>query len=106
MPHATQGGTVDVGAAARMVLTDWNDGRIPYFAEPPQRAADDHAAAAIVAGWSAEFEADQVRSDERPLPHNICLHRSLIAPKLDDGLPTPKHVSSMFAVNVWFRVPA
>lgn len=64
VPHAAQGGTVDVDAAARMVLTDWNDGRIPYFAEPPQRGADDHAAAAIVAGWSAEFEADQVRSED------------------------------------------
>ena len=55
-----QGGTVNVDAAARTVLSDWNDGRIPYFTEPPVRAADDHAAAAIVAGWGASFSADEV----------------------------------------------
>lgn len=59
---------MDVDAAARMVLTDWNDGRIPYFTEPPARAADDHAASAIVASWSSQFEADQV-----PAPP-ACLH--------------------------------
>jgi len=52
---------VNVDAAARTVLMDWNDGRIPYYTEPPVRAKDDHAAAAIVADWSAAFSADTVR---------------------------------------------
>ena len=60
-----QGGTVNVEAAARTVLTDWNDGRIPYFTEPPQRSADDHAGASIVASWGAEFQADEVLPDPR-----------------------------------------
>jgi hypothetical protein len=48
-------------AAARIVLQDWNDGRIPFFTRPPVR--DDHgeAAAAIVPSWGADFDAEAVR---------------------------------------------
>ncbi|KPI88126.1 putative GTPase protein [Leptomonas seymouri] len=31
----TRGGQVDEEATARMILTDWNDGRIPYYTYPP-----------------------------------------------------------------------
>ncbi|KAK7201354.1 Ras-like small GTPase [Novymonas esmeraldas] len=31
----TRGGVVDEEATARMILTDWNDGRIPYYTYPP-----------------------------------------------------------------------
>lgn len=31
-----KGGTADVNAAARMVLADWNQQKIPYHSEPPQ----------------------------------------------------------------------
>lgn len=61
----SKGGTVDVNAAARIVLSDWNDGRIPFFTEPPERARDSHADAAIVADWSAEFQADEVFAAEQ-----------------------------------------
>ena len=70
---------MDVDAAARMVLTDWNDGRIPYFTEPPERAADDHADAAIAASWAAEFEADQVWHllHTRCPPCAVCFRQTL-----------------------------
>ncbi|EFJ45692.1 hypothetical protein VOLCADRAFT_42065, partial [Volvox carteri f. nagariensis] len=32
-----RGGTPDSAAAARVVLQDWNDGRIPYYTTPPER---------------------------------------------------------------------
>ncbi len=32
-----RGGTPDAAAAARIVLQDWNDGRIPYYTTPPER---------------------------------------------------------------------
>ncbi|KAK9837475.1 hypothetical protein WJX81_005030 [Elliptochloris bilobata] len=59
-----KGGTTDNSAAARIVLQDWNDGRIPFFTRPPKR--DDHgeAAAAIVPAWGAEFDAEAVFADE------------------------------------------
>lgn len=31
-----KGGTPDVNAAARIVIADWNQQKIPYFSEPPQ----------------------------------------------------------------------
>ena len=49
-----------MAAAARVVLTDWNDGRIQFYTEPPQRSSGGHDAAAIVKDWSADFNADQV----------------------------------------------
>ena len=55
-----RGGTVDTAAAARIVLTDWNDGRIPFYTEPPKRDSGGHAAAAIVQDFATDFSADQV----------------------------------------------
>ena len=31
-----QGGTPDILAAARQILTDWNHQKIPYFSRPPE----------------------------------------------------------------------
>ena len=54
------GGTADTVAAARVVLADWNDGRIRFYTEPPQRSSGGHDGAAIVKDWAADFNADQV----------------------------------------------
>ena len=51
---------MNTDAAARIVLTDWNDGRIPYYTEPPQRLTAAPEDAAIVSNWGADFDADQV----------------------------------------------
>ena len=58
-----KGGTVDIQAAAKVVLQDWNDGRIPFYTMPPQRESQQgHSAAEVVAHWGADFDADKVRS--------------------------------------------
>ena len=62
-----KGGVPDMVAAARVVLTDWNGGRIPYYTSPPERgsAADKkHIAAEVVTDWAKEFNADKVFSAE------------------------------------------
>ena len=46
-------------AAARILLHDWNDGRIPFFTMPPQRDTQGNAAA-VVPSWSVDFNVDQV----------------------------------------------
>ena len=57
-----KGGTVDVQAAAKVVLQDWNDGRIPFYTMPPQREAQQgHEAAEVVTNFGPDFDADQVR---------------------------------------------
>ena len=61
-----KGGIPDMKAAARVVLTDWNNGRIPYYTSPPKRDAHkEHAGAEIVTDWSAEFDADKVFAAEQ-----------------------------------------
>lgn len=56
-----KGGTSDLQAAAKIVLQDWNDGRIPYYTMPPQREAQQgHAAAEVVTNWGTQFDADEV----------------------------------------------
>lgn len=47
-------------AAARIMLHDWNDGRISYYTLPPKRNDHGHAAAAVVPAYSTEFNADEV----------------------------------------------
>ena len=47
-------------AAAKILLHDWNDGRIPFFTMPPQRTSHGHAAAAVMPSWSQDFNIDQV----------------------------------------------
>lgn len=60
-----KGGIPDMLAAARIVLQDWNDGRIPFFTLPPSRGNEEFADAQIVAGWASDFNANEVFANER-----------------------------------------
>lgn len=74
-----RGGTPDLQAAARVVLGDWNNGKIPYYTNPPRRGDGKHESAAVVSAWGQEFDADAVFAAERS---------AVIAglPSLDEGL--------------------
>jgi nuclear GTP-binding protein len=51
----------------RVVLNDWNSGRIPYYTTPPKRGSKadrKHAAAEVVTDWAKEFNADKVFAAE------------------------------------------
>ena len=66
-----KGGVPDMLAAARVVLNDWNGGRIPYYTTPPARgdAVDrKHAAAEVVGDWRKEFDAEKVFQRMRRTP--------------------------------------
>jgi len=54
-----RGGVPDLDATARIVLMDWNAGRIPYYTIPPARQAHE-VASTVVQGWSKEFALPQV----------------------------------------------
>ncbi|KAJ7537232.1 hypothetical protein O6H91_12G104000 [Diphasiastrum complanatum] len=60
-----KGGLVDKIAAARVVLHDWNEGKIPHYSLPPIREASQCSEAAIVADWGKEFVVDEVYKDEQ-----------------------------------------
>lgn len=59
-----KGGIVDVESAARIVLHDWNEGKIPYYTMPPVRNQDEPSEARIVSELSKEFNIDEVYSGE------------------------------------------
>ncbi|KAF2284506.1 hypothetical protein GH714_025909 [Hevea brasiliensis] len=59
-----KGGVVDVEAAARVVLHDWNEGKIPYYTMPPTRNQDEPSEAKIVSELGKEFNVDEVYSGE------------------------------------------
>lgn len=72
MAHVAAPGGQDVGlcfhisrlfwlqAAARIVLQDWNTGKIPYYTLPPARETVVEGSSVVVPGYSDEFNADQV----------------------------------------------
>ncbi|CAK9321980.1 unnamed protein product [Citrullus colocynthis] len=59
-----KGGIVDVEAAARIVLHDWNEGKIPYYTIPPVRNQVEPSEARIVSELGKEFDIDAVYSGE------------------------------------------
>ncbi|KDP26401.1 hypothetical protein JCGZ_17559 [Jatropha curcas] len=59
-----KGGIVDVEAAARIVLHDWNEGKIPYYTMPPIRNREEPSEARIVSELGKEFNVDEVYSGE------------------------------------------
>ncbi|GFZ13454.1 GTP-binding family protein [Actinidia rufa] len=50
--------------AARIVLHDWNEGKIPYHTMPPTRNQEEPAEAKIVSELGKEFNIDEVYSSE------------------------------------------
>ncbi|KAI4356226.1 hypothetical protein L6164_000265 [Bauhinia variegata] len=59
-----KGGLVDVEAAARIILHDWNEGKIPYYTMPPVRNQGEPSEARIVSEFSKEFNIDEVYNRE------------------------------------------
>ncbi|KAJ6820717.1 guanine nucleotide-binding protein-like NSN1 [Iris pallida] len=58
-----KGGIVDTEAAARIVLHDWNEGKIPYYTLPPTREQVD-LETTIVSEFGKEFDIDEVYKTE------------------------------------------
>lgn len=66
-----KGGTVDVDAAARIVLHDWNEGRIPYYTLPPTRDGGEPMQAKIISDLGKKFNVDEVYATESSFIENL-----------------------------------
>ncbi|GLJ21658.1 hypothetical protein SUGI_0403390 [Cryptomeria japonica] len=66
-----KGGVPDVTAAARIVLHDWNEGKIPYYTLPPTRNEGEHLDSAIVSSWGKEFDLDEFYKQESDMISNL-----------------------------------
>ncbi|CAL9156204.1 unnamed protein product [Musa hybrid cultivar] len=62
-----KGGIVDIEAAARIVLHDWNEGKIPYYTLPPTRDHEDNLDSTVVPQFGKEFDVDEVYKTESSL---------------------------------------
>lgn len=65
------GGVADYQTAARVVLQDWNTGRIPYYSIPPETDPSIHVGAEIVNTWGKEFNIEDLLAieEEQVLTH-------------------------------------
>ena len=63
MGKLKRGGIPDREKAARILLGDWNSGKIKYFTHPPEQA-ETNMAAEIVSQFAAEFSLDKVDQTE------------------------------------------
>ncbi|KAK9081358.1 hypothetical protein Syun_031137 [Stephania yunnanensis] len=59
-----KGGVLDVEAVARIVLHDWNGGKIPYYTMPPTRTQSETSESAIVSELGKEFNIDEAYTGE------------------------------------------
>lgn len=59
-----KGGVMDLTAAAKLVLKDWNEGKIPHYSLPPVRLQHEQVDTAIVSEFSKEFNIEDVYRDE------------------------------------------
>ncbi|OIT07148.1 PREDICTED: guanine nucleotide-binding protein-like NSN1 [Nicotiana attenuata] len=59
-----KGGLVDIDSAARIVLHDWNEGKIPYYTMPPSRNEGEHSEVKIVSELGKEFNVEEVYGSE------------------------------------------
>ncbi|KAJ0783318.1 putative GTP-binding protein, orthogonal bundle domain superfamily [Helianthus annuus] len=59
-----KGGVLDTDAAARIVLHDWNEGKIEYYTMPPTRNEGENTKAKIVSELGKEFNVDEIYGTE------------------------------------------
>jgi nuclear GTP-binding protein len=59
-----KGGIVDIDTAAKIVLHDWNEGKIPYYTMPPTRNDGESSETKIVSEFGKEFNVDEVYGNE------------------------------------------
>lgn len=59
-----RGGTPDILAAAKIILQDWNDGKIPYYTTPPKRNTQIEGSASILEDWGTDFDVSALEHEK------------------------------------------
>ena len=86
-----KGGVPDCVGAARIILQDWNCGKISYYAQPPAtHTLPAHLSSSVVAAWSKEFDLDALAKDEEGRLEGSGLMR------LEDSEGIPMTAGSVF----------
>ena len=81
-----RGGVPDIVAAARMILNDWNSGKIPYYTVPPERTEHLLDDAKIMQTWGPEFDLGEAIKSEKSLVIDALEEKKLTGlQKIDAG---------------------
>lgn len=59
------GGVFDIKASAKIVLNDWNQGKIPYYTIPPEVSVGEQISSSVVSSWGDAFKFSSVVQVER-----------------------------------------
>jgi len=60
-----KGGVPDILAAAKMILQDWNNGKISFYTHPPERKTTEHDSAQVMQYLGAEFDIGALEKEEK-----------------------------------------
>lgn len=85
-----KGGYPDAAAAAKVILNDWNSGKISYYTVPPEtHKMATHVSASLVSEWGTEFDIDSViKAEEETLIESLVTqddHRAFAVKKSNVG---------------------
>lgn len=75
MGKLKKGGVPDREMAARIVLSDWNSGKIKYCTHPPEQPADNVGESEIVTEFAKDFSLDELEKGEKMDFQNLPLVR-------------------------------
>ncbi|XP_047146481.1 guanine nucleotide-binding protein-like 3 homolog isoform X2 [Hydra vulgaris] len=83
-----KGGVADVHASAKVLLQDWNSGKITFYTHPPiDQINTEHSSSTIQQYWGAEFDLKALEEEEK-LDLNSLVQNMEFALVLDPGKPT------------------
>jgi len=82
-----KGGVPDILAAAKIILQDWNNGKITFYTHPPERKTTEHDSATVMQYLGAEFDLKSLEHEEKDDLEGLsaAMDSALV---LDPGKPT------------------
>jgi len=98
MGKLKKGGIPDLVASAKVILADWNAGKIPYFTQPPKfrEGHEQHASAEFVSTEAKEFDVETAYKNETStviagLPENDDVDFALMSDTIGSGMMIEEH---------------
>ncbi len=98
MGKLKKGGIPDLVASAKVILADWNAGKIPYFTQPPKfrEGHEQHASTEFVSAEAKEFDVETAYKNETStviagLPENDDDDFALMSETIGSGMMIEEH---------------
>ena len=98
MGKLKKGGIPDLVASAKVILADWNAGKIPYFTQPPKfrEGHEQHASTEFVSAEAKEFDVETAYKNETStviagLPENDDDDFALMSETIGSGMTIEEH---------------